>query len=120
MKPSCISSVCPPAFAVALIIFGMGPVYAQVPPGGGSSIIGQPPGRSSNIIGQPPRGQSGMVPFQPNYPASGSTGGRDVTKDALDRATRDAADINLDGRIDPAEAARMPGGTLSPGTPRPR
>src|SRR5579871_3360207 len=108
MKPSYIFSACPPAFAVALMVFGMGSIHAQVTPAAGGSIIGQPPGRGSTIIGQPPRGQAGSTLGYPG-PGSGSTGGRDVTRDALDRANRDAADINLDGRIDPGEAARLPG-----------
>lgn len=129
MKPSSIFSVRPSVFAVALIVLGVDTIHAQVTPGAGGSIIGQPPGQSpSSIIGQPVPGQPGSASGQPapgqggvksmqRYPGAGSTGGRDVTRDALDRANRDAADINLDGRIDPGEAARMPGGSPQPGVP---
>jgi len=114
----------------------------QVGPSQGSSIIGQPAqGRGSSIIGQPVPGQSGSatgqpsmpgqaVPGQgslgvtpPSYPGTGSTVypsssvGRDVVKDKLDRANREAADIDRDGRISPEEASRIPGGSVPPGAP---
>jgi hypothetical protein len=138
MKSSPIFSVCscaPSVLAIALLVLEMNVVHAQVPPGG--AIIGQPPGQApSSIIGQPVPGPpvlgqpgsalSQPVPGQggaastPPYPGAGSASGRDVTKDALDRANRDAANINLDGRIDPGEAARMPGITPPGRTPLPR
>lgn len=141
MKSSSIFSVRPTAaLAIALLalVLGVDAIHAQVVPGAGGAIVGQPPGQApSSIIGQPTPGvgppalgqpgsslsqpvpgQGGVAPTPP-YP--GSAGGRDVTKDALDRANRNAADINLDGRIDPGEAARMPGTTTPPrGTPLPR
>lgn len=129
MKPSSIFSVRPSVFAVALIVLGADAIHAQVTPSAGGAIIGQPPGQAPNsVIGQPAPGQPGSALGQPapgqggvnslqRYPGTGSTGRRDVTRDALDRANRDAADINLDGRIDPGEAARMPGGNPQPGVP---
>jgi hypothetical protein len=129
MKPSSIFSLRPSVFAVALIVLGVDAIHAQVTPGAGGSIVGHPSGQSpSPIIGQPvpgqpgsalgqrAPGQGGVNSVQP-YPGTGSTGGRDVTRDALERANRDAADINLDGRIDPGEAARMPGGNPQPRVP---
>lgn len=141
MKSSSIFSVRPTAalaIALLVLVLGVDAINAQVVPGAGGPIIGQTPGQApSSIIGQPVPGQP--VPGQPGselsqpvpgqggaaamrpYPGAGSTGGRDVTRDALDRANRDAASINLDGRIDPGEAARMPGTTTPPGrTPFPR
>src|SRR3569623_189753 len=130
MKSSSIFSVrpsVPSVLAIALLVLGADAIHAQVVPGAGGAIVGQPPGQGpSSIIGQPPGvgppalGQPGSalsqpVPGQggaattPPYPGAGSGGGRDVTRDALARANRDAASINLDGRIDPGEAARMPG-----------
>ncbi len=141
MKSSSIFSVRPTAcigHRTARSRSGVDAIHAQVVPGAGGAIVGQPPGQApSSIIGQPTPGvgppalgqpgsalsqpvpgQGGVAPTPP-YP--GSAGGRDVTKDALDRANRNAADINLDGRIDPGEAARMPGTTTPPrGTPLPR
>ena len=141
MKSSSIFSVRPTAalaIALLVLVLGVDAIHAQVVPGAGGAIVGQPPGQApSSIIGQPTPGvgppalgqpgsalsqpvpgQGGVAPTPP-YP--GSAGGRDVTKDALDRANRNAADINLDGRIDPGEAARMPGTTTPPrGTPLPR
>lgn len=140
MRASSIFSVRPSApyvLAIALLVLGMDVVHAQVTPGAGGAIIGQPPGQApTSIIGQPVPGppalgqpgsalsqpvpgQGGAAPTPP-YPGAGSAGGRDVTRDALDRANRDAANINLDGRIDPGEAARMPGITPPGRTPLPR
>lgn len=132
MKPSSIFSARPSTFAVALIVFGIASIYAQVTFGAGSSIIGQPPGQASSIIGQPVPGQAGsalghpapgqggMGSMQPNYPGTSSTGDRDMVRDKLDRANREAADIDRDGRISPEEASRLPGGTLPSGTSVPR
>ena len=141
MKSSSIFSVRPTAalaIALLVLVLGVDAIHAQVVPGAGGAIVGQPPGQApSSIIcqptpgvGPPALGQPGSalsqpVPGQggvaPSPPYPGSAGGRDVTKDALDRANRNAADINLDGRIDPGEAARMPGTTTPPrGTPLPR
>lgn len=129
MKSLSIFSVRPSALAIALLVLGVDTIHAQVAPGAGGAIVGQPPGQApSSVIGQPVPGGAGQpgsalsqpVPGQGGaastrpYPGAGSAGGRDVTREALDRANRDAADINLDGRIDPAEAARMPG-TPPPG-----
>ncbi len=142
MKSSSIFSVrrsVPSALTIALLVLGADAIHAQVGPGAGGAMVGQPPGQGpSSIIGQPPPGggllgqpgsaSSRAVPEQGGaattptapYPGAGSTG-RDVTREALDRANRNAADINLDGRIDPGEAARMPGTTTPPrGTPLPR
>jgi len=143
MKSSSIFSVrpsVPSVLAIALLVVGADAIHAQVVPGAGGAIVGQPPGQApSSIIGQPTPGvgppalgqpgsalsqpvpgQGGVAPTPP-YPGAGSAGGRDVTREALDRANRNAADINLDGRIDPGEAARMPGTTTPPrGTPLPR
>jgi hypothetical protein len=123
-----------------------GPVIGQTPGQAPSSIIGQPvpgggqpapgqpgsalnqpvpgggqpaPGQPGSALSQPVPGQGGAATTRP-YPGTGSAGGRDVTRDALDRANRDAASINLDGRIDPGEAARMPGITPPGRTPLPR
>jgi hypothetical protein len=104
---------------------------AGVPPGPGqgSSVIGQPPqGAGAPVIGQPPPGgQSGSTLPQPQsggsrigQPAPGAGGssstiGSDPSRDRLNRANREAADIDRDGRLSPEEAARIP-----PGTPLPR
>jgi len=131
-----LSSSSPHVYAVVvtLIVLGTDVGYAQVAsagstrvhlaqlPGGQTRqpIIGQPPQGRSNIIGQPVPGQQG-VGSPPNYPGTGSTvypgssGGRDVVQDKLDRAREDAADIDRDGRISPYEASRLPGRTVPPG-----
>jgi hypothetical protein len=122
MKTSSIFSVPSCTFAVALIITGIDTIHAQIAPQAGGTTIGQPPSQSPNpVIGEPMPGRPGSGLGQPGslrqgdvnqvrpYGGTNSTGGRDVTMDALDRANRDAADINLDSRIDPGEAARMPG-----------
>lgn len=114
------------AFAGVLIFMGTG-AHAQLTPGPGGSIVGQPPGQGGqgqggSIIGQPP-GPGGSAAGQPAPGGSGSTLveppgstiGNDPARDKLDRANREAADIDRDGRISPNEASRMP-----PGTPLPR
>src|SRR6185437_44415 len=104
MKPSSIFSVRSCTFAVALTILGIDTIHAQIAPEAGGAIIGQPPGQSpSPVIGRPVPGQPaslGQGRVNQVQPSSGigSTGGRDVTMDALERANRDAADINLDSR----------------------
>ncbi len=122
--------------AACALFLGTGGIQAQVTPGPGgvpagpNPIVGTPPtpsqggstsgqplpgqaGQGSSIIGQPVPGQS--KPVQPVYPSTPSTGGSDPIKDRLDRANKEAADLNRDGLISPEEATRMP-----PGTPLPR
>ncbi|SEK82065.1 hypothetical protein [Nitrosovibrio tenuis] len=118
MKSSLIFFAHPLALAITLMVSGIGAIHAQVTPGPAGSIVGQPPGQAGSIIGQPPApGQSGTGSMQSNYPGTGSTAGRDVVRDKLDRANREAADIDRDGRISPEEASRLPGGSLPPPTP---
>ncbi|MEO8767731.1 MAG: hypothetical protein ABI363_05250 [Nitrosospira sp.] len=93
------------AFASVLIFMGPDAIHAQLI--GGHST----PGQGSSIIGQPPIGQSGTTPIKPNYPNAGLMNGTDPVKDKLNRANREAADIDRDGRISPEEASRMPPGT---------
>ena len=117
--------------------------HAQVmPPTGapttskGGAIIGQPPGPEGlggPFIGQPtPGGHTGSTmpapptsgsritqPLPPPSPSpgqgrAGSTVISDPVKDKLDRANREAADIDRDGRLSPEEAARIPPGTSLP------
>ena len=121
-----------------------GAIQAQVPPSTtspsgqrqGSTIIGQPPGpegMGGPFIGQPtPGGHTGSTlpaptsgsritqpaPVPPSSLGQGRAGSTvisDPAKDKLDRANREAADIDRDGRLSPEEAARIP-----PGTPLPR
>ncbi len=133
---------CVPVFLFASIA---GAIHAQVPPSTtspsgqrqGSAIIGQPPGpegMGGPFIGQPtPGGHTGSTlpapptsgsritqpaPVPPSTPGQGRAGSTvigDPAKDKLDRANREAADIDRDGRLSPEEAARIP-----PGTPLPR
>lgn len=107
MKFSSILTAQSLAFVSALIFMGAGATHAQL-------VGGQPAqGQSGSLIGQPPpAGQSGTTkPTQPSYPGAGSTGSSDPTRDKLNRANREAADIDRDGRISPEEASRMPSGT---------
>ncbi|WON74616.1 hypothetical protein [Nitrosospira sp. Is2] len=125
--------------ALALVFLGInGATQAQVtpgtggttgvPPGQGSSVIGQPPqAPGGSIIGQPtPGGHTDTLPQQstggsrigqppPGLGGYGSTPGSDPVRDKLNRTNREAADIDRDGRLSPEEAARIP-----PGTPLPR
>jgi hypothetical protein len=105
MKLSSILTAQSFAFASALIFMGPDAIHAQLI--GGHAA----PGQGRSIIGQPPVGQSGTTPIQPSYPNMGSTGGTDPVRDKLNRANREAADIDRDGRISPEEASRMPPGT---------
>lgn len=106
MKFSSILTAQSLAFASALIFMGAGATQAQL-------VGGQPAqGQGGSLIGQPPPpGQSGTKPTQPSSPGTGSTGSSDPTRDKLNRANREAADIDRDGRISPEEASRMPPGT---------
>ncbi len=98
------------AFISAVVFMGSGAIHAQL-------VGGQPAARPGGaIIGQPPMGHSGTSPTTPNYPATGSTAGTDPVRDKLNRANREAADVDRDGRISPEEASRLPPGT--PLTPR--
>ncbi|SCX51107.1 hypothetical protein SAMN05720354_11030 [Nitrosospira sp. Nsp1] len=103
-----------PLVLASAFFLAPGFAYAQVTPGPGGSIVGQPPGQNNNIIGQPVPGQSSPPPYPP---VSGSQSdsriitGTDPVKDKLNRANREAADIDRDGRISPEEASRIPPGT---------
>jgi hypothetical protein len=125
-----------PLIAASAFLLASGLTSAQVTPGPGGSIVGQPPGqgsaeRSGAIIGQPPPtgpgSRSGGIgsgppplapgqvgPIQPMAPAISSPEARDPVKDRLNRANREAADIDRDGRISPEEATRIPGGSGLP------
>ena len=114
MKRYSIFTVRPLALVLAGAFFLVsGLAYAQVTPGPGGSIVGQPPGQNNNIIGQPVPGQSGLTPYPPvsgGQPDSRMITGTDPVKDKLNRANREAADIDRDGRISPEEASRNPPG----------
>ncbi len=118
-----------------LICLGWGTVHAQVISGPGGAAGAQPvPGQDRPVIGQPQPGQ-GPVIGQPmpggqtgaNVPQSDFSGSRvgrpqpgqsgynpglgsDPARNSLDRAKREAADIDRDGRLSPEEASRMPPG----------
>jgi hypothetical protein len=103
----------PPLMLAGAFFLVSGLAYAQVTPGPGGSIVGQPPGQNSNIIGQPVPGQGLPTPYPPvsgSQPDSRIITGTDPVKDKLNRANRDAADIDRDGRISPEEASRIPPG----------
>ena len=109
----------PPLILAGAFFLVSGLAYAQVTPGPGGSIVGQPPGQNSNIIGQPVPGQSGSALGQPlpgqsspmpGQPEPRLSTGTDPVKDKLNRANREAADIDRDGRISPEEASRIPPG----------
>ncbi len=103
----------PPLVLVGAFFLASGLAYAQVTPGPGGSIVGQPPGQNNNIIGQPVPGQSGATQYPPvlgGQPDSRINTGTDSVKDKLNRANREAADIDRDGRISPEEASRIPPG----------
>lgn len=102
------------AFASALVLLGPDTIHAQ--------LIGSQPraGQSGSLSGQPPVGQSGGTLTQPGHPSTGATPGTGLTpgsdpvRDKLNRANREAADLDRDGRISPEEASRMPPGTSLP------
>lgn len=103
-----------PLVLAGALSLASGLAYAQVAPGPGGSIVGQPPGQNKNIIGQPVPGQSSPGTYPPvlgGQPDSRIITGTDPVKDKLNRANREAADIDRDGRISPEEASRMPPGT---------
>lgn len=91
-------------------IVGMPPTPSQ---GGYNSRQPLPGDQGGSIIGQPVPGQS--QPVQPISPSTAPALKSDPVKDRLDRANREAADLNRDGLIGPEEATRMP-----PGTPLPK
>lgn len=112
MKGYSIFTARPLVLAGAFLV-ASGLAYAQLTPGPGGSIVGQPPGQNSNIIGQPVPGQGAPAPYPPVpgiQPDSRITTGTDAVKDKLNRANREAADIDRDGRISPEEASRVPPG----------
>ena len=88
-----------------------GPFIGQPTPGGHTgSTLPAPPTSGSRITQPPP-----APPSSPGQGRAGSTVIGDPVKDKLDRANREAADTDRDGRLSPEEAARIP-----PGTPLPR
>ena len=103
-----------PLILLSAFFLASGLTYAQLTPGPGGSIVGQPPGQNSNIIGQPPvPGQGAPTPYPPvpgGQPDSRVITGTDPVKDKLNRANREAADMDRDGRISPEEASRVPPG----------
>lgn len=122
----------PPKVAVLSLAFAMissfseaGTAYAQTVPPTVPLVGGQPPSSvpGGPIIGQPPAAQTSTPPgysppkpgssrsTQPGYPPGGSMSGNDVIREKLDRANREAADLDRDGRISPEEASRLPLGT---------
>ena len=110
MKVSSIFTTQSLTFVSAVIFMGPGAIHAQL-------VGGQPnPRPGGSIVGQPPAGHSDTSPTPPNYPSPSSITGTDPVRDKLNRANREAADIDRDGRISPDEASRMPPGT--PLTPR--
>jgi hypothetical protein len=104
---------------------GAGSAYAQTVPPGGGLIGGQTPSSvpGGPIIGQPPAAQASTPPgyspptagsarsTQPGYPPGGSKSGNDLIREKLDRANREAADLDRNGIISPEEASRLPLGT---------
>jgi hypothetical protein len=113
MKPYSIFTAGPLVLA-GMFFLAWGLAHAQLTPGPGGSIVGQPPGQNSNIIGQPPiPGQGAATTYPPvsgSQPDSRVTTGTNPVKDKLDRANREAADMDRDGRISPEEASRVPPG----------
>lgn len=102
-----------PLILAGELFLASGLAYAQVTPGPGGSIVGQPPGQNSNIIGQPVPGQGVPAPYPPvsgSQPDARINTGTDPITDKLNRANREAADIDRDGRISPEEASRVPPG----------
>jgi hypothetical protein len=120
---------------------GQGVEIIGQPPGSGtSSIIGSPvPERSGSMLGlpsvlsQPTPGQDQAMPgldqaiprqeranSRPSYPGTNphSSMERNVVQEKLNRANREAADIDRDGRISPEEASRLPAGPMPPGERR--
>jgi hypothetical protein len=95
------------AFASVLIFAGTGTSHAQ-------PIQGRPAqGSTGAIIGNPPPKQGDARPTQPDYPNTDPMLRRDPIREGLNRTNREAADIDRDGIISPAEASRIP-----PGPPR--
>ena len=119
---------------VCALFLASGVIQAQVTPGPGgvpagpNPIVGMPPTPSQggydsrqpppgdqgeSIIGQPVPGQS--QPVQPISPSTAPAIKSDPAQERLDRANKEAAELNRDGLIGPEEATRMP-----PGTPLPK
>jgi hypothetical protein len=127
--------------AHAQLVPGQGVEVIGQPPGSmTSSIIGSPvPGQRESSLGlpsvlnQPAPGQDQGMPgldqamprqeratSRPSYPGTNPSSSmeRNVVQEKLNRANREAADIDRDGRISPEEASRLPAGPMPPGERR--